>query len=147
MTYNLLDNSSYIFELNPNRALLINVPANKDEFSKFDYETFCGVQRNLQEVDTQVFLELLNQNTILALDVREALELPDMSEIQHRSLPLSKLLSGNFENIEEDHIVCVCNSGIRSMKAAGILKKRWPTKKIESLKGGLEAFHNLIQTR
>jgi adenylyltransferase/sulfurtransferase len=50
---------------------------------------------------------------------------------------LSKELD-RFEEAEE--ILCFCQSGVRSQKAAQLLQETYPDKKIFSIRGGIQAL-------
>ena len=80
---------------------------------------------------------MMNQ-TIDVIDVREADEMPVVTEFYHHKIPLSQI-ADSVADIKSGTVVIFCQSGKRSKKAATLLSGIFGvTKKVYSLKGGIE---------
>ena len=103
-----------------------------------DYEWLCASAAAAElEIDADTFNNLINNDNTTIIDVREKDEQPFVDEFEHLQIPLSEIQS-NKSSIDGDTIVLFCQSGKRSLQAAGILKEYFHhTKKIYSLKNGI----------
>jgi len=138
LTWNALDNSSYELNLSANEAADKLTPTNKAEFLKTDYEWLCSATIKAGvEINVDDFNDLINNSAITVIDVREKDEQPYVEEFEHLHIPLS-IIHSNKTVIDGDMIVLFCQSGKRSLQAAGILDEFFHhTKKIYSLKNGI----------
>ncbi len=114
-----------------------------------DYEEFCGVQV-VPEDDTKITEDEIiagqlnrlletDKNKIFLLDVRNPQEW-DICHIHGSHLiPLSELDARINEIPLDKHIVTICHSGMRSRKAANLLKDQ-QFKQVNSLQGGVEEW-------
>ncbi|MCM8811564.1 MAG: molybdopterin-synthase adenylyltransferase MoeB [Candidatus Omnitrophica bacterium] len=117
-----------------------------------DYEEFCGLRRGeetpaaapqangVQEISAPELKKLLSEKAnITLIDVREAHEY----EICHiegaRLIPSSEFARRMSELDSADEMVLYCHKGMRSRKAAELLKSAG-FKKIKSLAGGVDAW-------
>ena len=139
LIFNALHNDSYTIAITPNGEAS-NVPSNKDEFKKTDYDWLCETNNNIELIDQKMFTELQQERDVLFVDVREVDEKPDVN-FQHKKIPLSHF-GAHIENIAENKIVLFCQSGKRSVDAAQMLLNRFgDTKKVYSLKDGVLSLH------
>ncbi|MFP5040145.1 ThiF family adenylyltransferase [Parasediminibacterium sp. JCM 36343] len=160
LSYNSLDNAVYELQIPHNLAAQELIPANRAAFEMMDYEETCDTspqprpQRKGQvleslfnEIDADGFTALLTMPSVSIIDVRELGETPIIDEFEHTQLPLS-ILNKDAQLPYEDTLVIVCQSGIRSRKAASLLAAIYPnTKKIYSLKGGIISWKKQQQKK
>ena len=138
LTYNALTNQVYELKLSVNEEAGKLIPKNKTDFLNTNYDWLCSSQINdVLEINIEAFNNLLQNNNITVVDVREYGEQPSVNEFKHLQIPLSQLkeqqtmLSGNT-------IVAFCQTGKRSLHAVQLLKRTFnDSKKIYSLKGGI----------
>jgi rhodanese-related sulfurtransferase len=89
------------------------------------------------EIDAAQFAELRLVPSTLVIDVREEHELPRLTGISHRVIPMSTIYP-QLRTIESENVILVCQHGVRSMYAAELLHEELPhLKGIYSLKGGV----------
>jgi adenylyltransferase/sulfurtransferase len=140
LTYNVLNHHIYEMELTPNLEIDIFIPQTIQDFQVMDYAGFCGIEKNINEIDIDFFNSLIQAGTALAIDVRELGETPFISEFPVTQMPLSTIQQ-TFKAIEKDIVVTICQTGKRSLQAAKILSTEFgESKKIYSLKGGLQSI-------
>lgn len=138
LTWNALDNSFYELNLSVNEQAQELIPKNRAEFEKMDYEWLCASRTVAElEIDANAFNDLISKSNTIIIDVREKDEQPFVDEFEHLQIPLS-VIQSNQTSIDGDTIVLFCQSGKRSLQAAGILNEYFHhTKKIYSLKNGI----------
>ena len=137
LTYNALDNSSCQFNLSFNEEAETLIPKDETEFLKMDYKWLCASDRNNKfEIDVTEFDELVEDNNTMIIDVREKNEQPAVDEFIHIQIPLSEL-TNNKLLIKKNTVVLFCQSGKRSLQAAGMLSTFFSDKHVYSLKGGI----------
>ena len=111
-----------------------------------DYEQFCGVPQEVEmpsdmEIDvTEVKKMLDSKKKFKLIDVREPFEC-EICKIDGTVLiPLGTIQEKRLENLngleKNDEIILHCKAGVRSMKAAIVLKELG-FKNIKSMKGGI----------
>ena len=116
------------------------------------YEQFCNMkeeeEKSLEENEisvTQLKKMFDNHDDFVLVDVREEPEW-DICKIQGAKLiPLSHILNGNIdilEDIEKD-LVLYCHTGARSAEALNILRNKG-FKSLKNLVGGIDAWANEI---
>ncbi|MCD0489733.1 HesA/MoeB/ThiF family protein [Pedobacter sp. MC2016-14] len=95
-----------------------------------------GYEEPIEEIDAVAFRALLEQPSTLVIDVRERGEMPSLSGIAQLHIPMSEF---DVELVvPEEHLILVCQHGIRSLHAAEMLQEWFgQTKKLYSLKGGV----------
>jgi molybdopterin/thiamine biosynthesis adenylyltransferase/rhodanese-related sulfurtransferase len=146
LTYNALNNQVYELELSAREETRALIPASEIRFKQMDYQWLCGVSVSSFEIDGDAFDELLENETIEVIDVREIGELPFVHEFDHQNIPL-KYIGDSVQEIKSETVVVFCQSGKRSKQAATLLSGIFgKTKKIYSLKGGIEnwkKFHSI----
>ncbi len=140
LTYNMLNNSTYIMDLYPNSKSGILMPKNQEELRVTDYDVQCGIFQieNIPAEELESFLE--SGMNIRLLDVREEFEMPKMDQSSVISIPLGELKErvGELEN--DVPILVFCQSGKRSLLAASIISEREPNLKIYNLQGGINQW-------
>ncbi len=137
VTYNALTNQVYELGLSARKKTRSLIPKDKSAFLQTDYEWLCAAQPQLKEIDVNIFNSMIAKGEVDVIDVREENELPAVKEFLHLKIPLTQLAE-NISLIKSDTVVAFCQSGKRSLQAAGILSGIFrETKKVYSLKGGI----------
>ncbi|HLG33981.1 MAG TPA: HesA/MoeB/ThiF family protein [Bacteroidia bacterium] len=141
LTYGALENSFYEVEVFPREKSNLHLPKSKEEFLSTNYEWLCNRDAaEVKEISTEEFERMLDENNILVIDVRNDGELPELIDISHLKIPLHRLKE-NIPLIEEHmKVVVFCQSGIRSVKAAGLIFEATQHENIFNLKGGIIAW-------
>lgn len=101
------------------------------------------LQRRGDKVSTLQATQLINQNKAVIVDVREPEEFKTGSLRGARNIPLKELPSrmGELDKFKAKAVIVVCQSGIRSGKAAAQLKKAGFDQAV-SLDGGIAAWQS-----
>lgn len=98
---------------------------------------------SIRELSPEDYLDRREKHAIILMDVREEEE-QNATPIQGAiSLPLSRIVSGEKPKLSsETALVLVCESGVRSARAAELLREMFPD--IYSLSGGRRNLHSLL---
>ena len=140
ISYNVLNNSFYEFNISPVGNVNGAFPKNESEFLSFNYEWFCCAMREPLEITCADFEQLRKAEEISIIDVREIGEQPFVDDFFYNQVPLSEFSFVNAEPFIKNKIVLFCQSGKRSLKAAKMIKEKFPGCIVFSLKGGIEAW-------
>jgi adenylyltransferase/sulfurtransferase len=144
LTYDTLNNQVYEIELTRRKDERSKIPANLEALKITDYELNCSTPSPF-EIDNDYFNELIESDDVDIIDVREKDELPRIKEWEHRSIPLGRL-KDSVADLKSHTIVLICQSGKRSLQAAGQLSKIFgDSRKIYSLKGGMNSWNAYAQ--
>jgi molybdopterin/thiamine biosynthesis adenylyltransferase/rhodanese-related sulfurtransferase len=147
LTYNALNNQLYDFELIAREETRSLIPANEILFKQMAYEWLCSSSLESFEIDGAAFDDLLENETIDVIDVREPDETPVINEFHHQKIPL-KQITEPMPEVKADTVVVFCQSGKRSKQAVILLSGIFgTTKKIYSLKGGIENWKKQHQAQ
>jgi adenylyltransferase/sulfurtransferase len=133
--YNLLANSFYEIELQP-RATSVKIPASLDEFGNTDYYSYCGDVETLSW-DDALMKNRLRPNDAILIDVREFHEEPLLKDLEYLRIPLQHIADESGKYSSADTLILFCHNGIRSIRAARLLKSIMPEKKVYSIRGGI----------
>jgi sulfur-carrier protein adenylyltransferase/sulfurtransferase len=145
LTYNALNNQLFEIAIAPAEATRFLIPNDFAAFRNMDYDWTCMAQ-NIIEITDNEFQVLLQEPSVMIIDVREKGELPFITDFPHLHLPLTQLQQGVPE-IEGATIVTFCQSGKRSKQAAALLFQEFRTsKKIYSLKDGIRSLSKGFQS-
>lgn len=143
LTYNSLDNQVFEMGFTATQAAFDAVPANRELLEKHDYSFDCDFSTGpvVLEINADEFSTLIKKKNISVFDVRETGEQPAITGFEHILLPLSTISQAKDFDLPDTDMVFICQSGIRSKKAATILAgKTKAGQKIYSLKGGINAL-------
>lgn len=139
-TYNALNNQVYELVLSAREETRSLIPANEILFKQMDYEWLCSSSPASFEINCAVFDDLLENESIDVIDVRETDELPAVNEFHTHKIPLRQI-EDSVEVIKANTVVVFCQSGKRSKQAAKQLSAIFGSaKKVYSLKGGIETW-------
>jgi len=138
LTYNALNNQVFELKLTAREETRSLIPAGETLFKQMNYEWLCSSPSESFEIDGAVFNNMLENENIDIIDVRETNELPVVNEFYNRRIPLGQI-ENSVATIKSDNVVIFCQSGKRSKQAAILLSGIFGiTKKVYSLKGGIE---------
>lgn len=122
-----------------------------------DYEQFCGLQRDQEQVDDASPIsewEITPKNLKAMLDAKKPVKVIDVREpheyeICHiegaKLVPLSEFVQRIGELDSADELVLHCHRGVRSLKALELLKSAG-FRKLKSLQGGIDAWAEKIDS-
>lgn len=132
--FNSLNSQSYEVEIQPSAAS--EVPGSWSDFEQRNYEL---ASEGIAQLNWNEAMKLMGHE-VAFVDVREPGEEPPLECTGLVKVPYSILANqlGQFEEAEE--ILCFCQSGVRSQKAAQLLQETYPDKKIFSIRGGINAL-------
>jgi sulfur-carrier protein adenylyltransferase/sulfurtransferase len=134
--FSSLSSQSYEIELSPNPDSPDKIPKNLNEFRQMNYELAC---EGISQVNWDRAAELASDGATW-VDVREYGEIPEFELGDFIEIPLSELDKRCSELKSSDELLLFCQSGIRSQKAALLLKNVFPEKRIFSVKGGINSL-------
>ncbi len=137
ITYNSLYNSFYEINIERHQESQINIPENAGDFMKMNYEFHNSCEHNIQEISAEEFAILSEKEEWQVIDVRKIGELPEMSELTSKRIPLHEISSRLPEIDFNKSVLFFCQSGIRSMEALNIVIENNNNHKVYSLKGGI----------
>jgi len=138
LTYNALSNQVFSFDISRSPKAGSLMPGSKEEFEKRDYVLECAnPAKAIFTIDTTLFDQLKDNDNVIVIDVREAGELPEVTEFSHQQIPLSRLRD-EMDKIDKNIIIAFCQVGQRSLIAARALQDHFGnTRKVYSLGGGI----------
>lgn len=143
MTYNTLDNRVNIFGYRSQKLSEGIFPRSEMDFLKMNYENECVTEGHLFGIGAGKFDEMLRQEGIRFIDVREIHELPVVAEFETTRIPLGELKQ-KINELAEDTIVFFCQSGIRSLQAAIMTAEHFGEPgRFYSLLGGIVAWKKI----
>lgn len=96
-------------------------------------------KKGITNVTVQEAKVKFKDKSVQFIDVRTPGEFKANNHKPFKNIPLSNLLN-KVEKLERDNEVVICQSGMRSAKAANILKKQG-FKRIYNVKGGINAWY------
>lgn len=135
--YNALSQEMYAVQLSKSSHSAATIPPNMEAYLEMKYEFLCA-SSSVQEITVNDFLS--GQSNFLLVDVRAENELPRITHLDHIVCSLSELVT-ILPELKDRDIVFVCQSGVRSKKAAALFQQA--NQKVYSLQGGvLELFNN-----
>lgn len=139
LVYNALNTSFNTFNLSKNRASLVAMPQNLEDFKNYNYALFCNTL--LAAEITSETLEKMKRNKTTIIDVRNIDELPEAFELDVLKMPFPQL-EGLFKTLQpQKEVVLVCQTGKRSLKAVDLLKNIYSGQTFFSLSGGVLAWN------
>jgi len=130
LNYNLLTQQSYEINISPGAEGSYIKPTTAD-FIKYDSVP-------LKEIEGAELRTLLMNGDAILIDVREYHETPKLQGENYEQVPMSVLDEDILSNISQEHLILICQHGIRSLNAAEYLQEHnVGQKNIYSLKGGV----------
>ena len=95
--------------------------------------------KGITNITVQEAKDKLKDHQVQFIDVRTPGEYKANHKKPFKNIPLSNLASQTGSLDKEKEVVVICQSGMRSMKAAKILKKQG-FEKISNVRGGMSAW-------
>ncbi len=117
LTYNALNNQVYQLTLSAKKETRLLIPIDKAAFLQMDYEWLCTSPILPTEIDVATFNNLIANENIDVIDVRELHEIPEVNDFLNIKIPLGQL-ANNISQIQSDTVVTFCQTGKRSLQAA-----------------------------
>lgn len=140
ISYNVLTNTFYKFAISKSEESESLIPKSELEFLNYNYDWFCGVNKSENEISVEEFDQLISNEAVRVIDVREKNEMPVLNEFKSEQINMSEFEHRISAIDLSDTIVIICQTGIRSLKAVEILKENIAGCKAYSLAGGIEAW-------
>ncbi|WP_166336610.1 HesA/MoeB/ThiF family protein [Sphingobacterium chungjuense] len=139
-TIGLLDYQSVTIRLQPQHHP--DAPESRIAFEAANYGHYCGsVNEDVGLISSTELDAIAHRSDSLLIDVRALDELPRLS-LPHRAIPL-ELLMANVHELNASHLVLICQSGVRSARAAESLKNYLGNRQsISHLQGGILAYQS-----
>jgi len=132
-----LRSSIYEITIMPGKNSHLFLPKDAEAFRQTPYHVVCDRIEQDLEIEQATFKQLLSNEGVTIIDIREVGEIPLLDSIAHIAAPLSQW-TNKTPAFPGDSWICVCQTGKRSATAAKLLFDTFgATKKIYSLKGGL----------
>lgn len=118
LTLNILTNQSLELELTSSGKSRSLIPIDADSFARMRYEDICNGNRfGISPVRLK---QMLAEENIQLVDVREYDEVPELGNLKSSRVPMS-ILKEKISKISEGKVAFICQSGIRSRRAAEML--------------------------
>jgi len=95
--------------------------------------------KGITNISVQEVKDKLKDNQVQFIDVRTPGEYKANHKKPFKNIPLSNLASKTDSLDKEKEVVVICQSGMRSLKAAKILKKQG-FQNISNVRGGMSAW-------
>lgn len=138
LNYSLLTQQTYEIHISPGSVNSYSKPLMND-FMKHE-------DAPVTEIEGSELATLLQNNNAILIDVREYHETPKLHSDSYQQVPMSVLDEELLSKISQEHVIMICQHGIRSLNAAEFLKDHGlGTKTIYSLKGGVVRWLNELK--
>lgn len=95
--------------------------------------------RGIHHIDVPEAKEMRHKGNIQWIDVRSKLEYAGQRDDLFTNIPLNKLKKGADSLDKEKPVVLICQSGVRSNRAAKLLKRKG-FKEIYNVRGGMTVW-------
>ncbi len=131
LTINTLTNSNYSFNITRNNEVINEVLQRRTSFESFDYDHFCGIDKSqtantkalIGEISATELRNILDNEDLQILDVRQPFEQPKITELNAINIPLDQLENRTNELNPNQKTIVFCQHGIRSQAAIEILEE------------------------
>lgn len=140
LTYNALNNSSLILNVNRSEEQIEKVLGDKANFEQMDYDFFCGIKNNsnLEEITIDELQEWYeNSEEFQLIDVRAEWEQPRVEKENVLIAPLDELDEYVNQISKDKKVVVICQHGIRSVAAIEQLQTEYNFNNLINLQGGI----------
>jgi adenylyltransferase/sulfurtransferase len=134
--FNSLTSETYDLQISPSFKARAAAPADWESLQAINYELAC---EGIETLDWDDAFRRAGHGTML-VDVRELEEEPPLVCSALTKIPMS-VLPQQLKKLEDaESIFFFCQTGIRSQKAALLIKSHFPDKATYSIKGGISAL-------
>jgi adenylyltransferase/sulfurtransferase len=136
-----LNNDSQKLSVSKDQQEIDKVMSKADEFENIDYDALCNTTKSVgPEINASELKQLLGNQNMTIIDVRESFEEPRHKELNAKNVPLGVINSVDLELPLDEQIVVYCQHGIRSKTAIEILKKKG-YQNLTNLTGGIVTWN------
>ncbi|MBT6746557.1 MAG: dinucleotide-utilizing protein, partial [Flavobacteriales bacterium] len=136
-----LNYESQKLSISKNQHEIDKVMAKADEFENRDYDVLCTTNMTVvSEINASELKQLLGNQNMTIIDVRESFEEPRHKELNAKNVPLGVINSVDLELPLDEQIVVYCQHGIRSKRAIEILKQKG-YQNLVNLTGGIVTWN------
>jgi sulfur-carrier protein adenylyltransferase/sulfurtransferase len=143
LTYNALDNKTSVFEYTATTASVQIIPQTEAAFLDMDYGEACIADAGEYSIDITEFDALIGKEGTKFIDLREAHELPFITEFEYMRIVLADL-NNKWHELKEGSIVFFCQSGSRSQQAVMAATTYFSNPgRFFSLRGGISAWKKM----
>lgn len=97
-------------------------------------------KKGIQNITVQEAKEKIHEKNVQCIDVRTPREYKAFNRPQFKNIPLNELPNKLSTLDKNKEIVLICQSGLRSARAAKLLSRQG-FKSIYNVKGGMNAWH------
>jgi len=134
--YDLKSPAFYETEIISNPLSKKLIPVDAAAFVQADYSIACS-SVNFVNWEQALTMQQKNPGEVMLVDVRESDEQPVPEDFDYINIPFSVLQKEYHQLLLADTLLLFCQSGVRSVRAAQVLKTIFPEKIISSVKGGI----------
>jgi len=136
LVYNILNNEQQKYDFEKNTNVVLNL--------EIFQEKYKSTENEVEEINAESILNVIDNDEVLFLDVRNEDEVPEINFKNGIQIPLL-YLENEIEKLDKSQTIYVfCQSGIRSKIAAELLHKH-QFKSIKSIVGGALALNQLLK--
>ncbi len=136
--YSMLTNNTFEMEITPNPDTKHLIPTDEKAFKATQYPDSCQTENAFEDVGIKEFLQLMEVEDTVVIDVREIGEKPIITSFPHINIPMSELKK-QVPTITQGNILVFCHAGIRSEDAANLLSNG--INRVYNLKGGIIRYN------
>lgn len=139
VVYDALETSQFTVKIEQNEEQIML--AQKIDFDSYDYDYFCGLKQEKMEneINAKELQELITNESIQIIDVREEWEQPKVAALKAINIPL-QTIPANLDKIDKSKkVVIFCQHGVRSLHAIDYLKQHGYNNLL-NLTGGIVTF-------
>lgn len=144
MLYDALKASYITISVEKSEEQIDKVLANKAKFESFDYDLFCGVEKDVSYSSDEISLEELdtykNNAKVQLIDLREEWEEPVFEAENKIRITMSDLIEKIKDIKKEGKVILLCQTGARSFQVKTLLEKQFGFSNLIVLKEGLEKY-------
>jgi len=140
--YKALNAESLILKIKRNDEIIKLIQDTKSAFETFDYDLFCGIEKTENGLSSSDFTNLIKEDSIQIIDVRQEWEEPKLVYNDLIAIPLDKIEESIKLLSQKKQIVVICQNGSRSKTAVDFLKSAHGIENIINLEGGTSALEN-----
>ena len=147
LTFNTLTNQQYTVKMTRSKNSQLLMPQSQEAFRQTDYAWLCRYQMQDNEIDARLFNQLIQQNNVDIVDVRELHEMPEAEGFKYFKIPLANIRT-EYQVLKNKTVVVFCQSGKRSLQAAKQLSELLDdTRTIYSLSGGIVSWKEFCEMK
>lgn len=142
--YNALEASFYSLHIKRVEQEIEKVLANAPSFEKFDYDFFCGIEKQStkqKEITAQELKILLTNENIQIIDVRAPWEQPKIEVLNAINIPLQDIPTQLEKINRSKKTVVFCQHGVRSLNCIAFLETQG-FENLINLKDGIVTWNN-----